>query len=292
MNEQQNDIFFDLLTKKAVYGLDETEQLQLDEIDEGTAELEFSSLELTAAAISLAGFTDDEMMPAHLYSKILASSEEHLAADPMAATVAWPPAQDRPAVYETADEESRSTPWFSWFGWAAAAAACIALALNIWFTRTQPVEIAKNQPPVNTPKTLSTVELRDQLLTATKDVIKAAWSEGNVKGLAKVVGDVVWSDEKQTGYMTLKGLPANDKAKETYQLWIFDKTQDPKTPIDGGTFDVNADGEVVIPITAKLKALKPEMFAITVEKPGGVVVSQRGKIAAIAKVETQTKPTA
>ena len=80
----------------------------------------------------------------------------------------------------------------------------------------------------------------------------------------------------------------NDKTKETYQLWIFDKTQDAKTPIDGGTFDVNSDGEVVIPINAKLKAQEPAMFAITMEKAGGVVVSDRKKIAALAKVENQS----
>jgi anti-sigma-K factor RskA len=95
---------------------------------------------------------------------------------------------------------------------------------------------------------------------------------------------VVWSDEKQAGYMRFRGLPANDPTKQTYQLWIFDETQDPKTPIDGGTFDVNADGEVIIPINAKLKARKPAMFAVTVEKPGGVVVSDRKNIVALAKV--------
>ncbi|MEQ1644812.1 MAG: anti-sigma factor, partial [Pyrinomonadaceae bacterium] len=78
----------------------------------------------------------------------------------------------------------------------------------------------------------------------------------------------------------------NDADKTCYQLWIFDKTQDKATPIDGGTFDVKTEGEVVIPITAKLKALGPEMFAITIEKQGGVVVSKREKIAALAKVET------
>ena len=88
--------------------------------------------------------------------------------------------------------------------------------------------------------------------------------------------------------MRFRGLPANDGKAETYQLWIFDKTQDKATPIDGGTFDVPADGEVVIPINAKLKAAGPEMFAITIEKPGGVVVSKREKIAALAKVETPT----
>ena len=42
---------------------------------------------------------------------------------------------------------------------------------------------------------------------------------------------------------------------------------------------------------SKLKALGPELFAITIEKPGGVVVSKREKIAALAKVEPQSKST-
>ena len=130
--------------------------------------------------------------------------------------------------------------------------------------------------------------MREDLLRTTAGLIKANWTVGNVKELKDISGDVVWSDSKQQGYMRFKGLPVNDKSKETYQLWIFDKTQDKATPIDGGTFDVAANGEVVIPIDAKLKALEPGMFAITVEKPGGVVVSKREKIAALATVETKT----
>ena len=55
MTEQQHDILFDLLTRKAVYGLDDTEQRQLDEIDPGSAEAEYNSLEMTAASISMIG---------------------------------------------------------------------------------------------------------------------------------------------------------------------------------------------------------------------------------------------
>ena len=286
MNEEQKELLLDLLTQKALYGLTEAEQAQLDQLDDGSAELEFRSLEMTTAAIGMAGLDEIEEMPAHLRSIITANYEKFADASEVAEAAPWPPAE-RAIV-----KEKRSTPWFSWLGWAAAAAACVALAVNIWFTRTQPVERAGNPPPVDVPKTLSMPEQRDELMRSATDMVKAAWSVGNMTALSEVVGDVVWSDQKQAGYMKLKGLPVNDKSKETYQLWIFDKTQDPKTPIDGGTFDVNSEGEVVIPINAKLKAQGPAMFAITVEKPGGVVVSSRGKIAALAKVETQNKPTA
>ena len=41
-------------------------------------------------------------------------------------------------------------------------------------------------------------------------------------------------------------------------------------------FDVDrATGDIVVPIRAKLRVFEPSLFAITVEKPGGVVVSRR-----------------
>jgi phosphotransferase system IIA component len=44
--------------------------------------------------------------------------------------------------------------------------------------------------------------------------------------------------------------------------------------VDGGVFDIQAsNGEVIIPINAKLAVNKPTAFAITLEKTGGVVVS-------------------
>ena len=250
--------------------------------------MEFRSLEIAAAAISMVGI-EEEPMPARLRSRIIVDAEQYFSS---ARTLVAEPLPDV-TVYQTNERESAGGSWFGWFGWAAAAVACVALAANILFTRLQPnVEIARNQPPVDAPSVLTAAELREQMLRAATGTIKAAWAAGNVKDLTQVVGDIVWSDETQKGYMRLQGLPVNDVSKETYQLWIFDKTQDKETPIDGGTFDVKSNGEVVIPINAKLKARGPEMFAITVEKPGGVVVSKRGKIAAIAKVETQSKPSA
>jgi hypothetical protein len=52
--------------------------------------------------------------------------------------------------------------------------------------------------------------------------------------------------------------------------------------VDGGVFDVPANsGEVVIPIHAELPILKLAAFAVTVEKPGGVVVSGREHVVAL-----------
>ena len=98
---------------------------------------------------------------------------------------------------------------------------------------------------------------------------------------------MVWSGSQQTGFMRFHGLAANDPTRSQYQLWIFDPSQSEKTPIDGGVFDVDAStGDVVVPITPKLRVTSPTLFAVTIEKPGGVVVSAREHIVVVADVHT------
>ena len=81
--------------------------------------------------------------------------------------------------------------------------------------------------------------------------------------------------------MRFVGLAPNDPTVEQYQLWIFDRAQPEATPIDGGVFDVVAD-EAVVAIDAKLPVVEPYLFAVTVERPGGVVVSDRSRLTALA----------
>jgi len=86
-------------------------------------------------------------------------------------------------------------------------------------------------------------------------------------------GDVAWNQQRQTGFLHLRGLPVNDPADVQYQLWIFDaarRAYSADIAIDGGVFNVDGD-EVVIPIRAALDVFEPELFAVTTEPPGGVV---------------------
>jgi anti-sigma-K factor RskA len=271
-----DELMLDLLGKKASEGLDRKEQKQLDELI-AVSGIEDESFEMAAAAISMIDLKTNEPLPAHLQAKILADADRILDT----------PREAVRQVSYTPPTTPKASFWdFNWatgLGWAAAAAACLALGINIWLTRVQPPPQQVQNPPLE--ERLTPAQMRQRLIDAGGDVIKAAWTVGNDKDVKEISGDIVWSDTKQAGYMRLRGLPANDTNKQTYQLWIFDETQDPKTPIDGGTFDIGDDGDVIIPVNAKLKASKPKMFAVTVERPGGVVVSKREKIAAIAKVE-------
>lgn len=292
MTEQLKETVIDLLVLKATFGLDDNEQAQLDRLIAEAGVSEDESFELTAAAISMVGLPTDEPLPQNLYSKILASGEEFVASLASDALVeAHKSKASEPVEYQkTFSVEPRRSGW-NWLGWAVAAAACIALAANVWFTQFAPQEVVKGPVPTVTPAKPTAEQEYAKLIAEPTGVVKANWAppSPDAKDLKDVSGDVVWSDAKQEGFMRLKGLPINDKSKSTYQLWIFDKTQDAKTPIDGGTFDVDKNGEVIVPIDAKLKALEPALFAITIEKPGGVVVSDRKRMAAVAKVETQSK---
>jgi anti-sigma-K factor RskA len=144
-------------------------------------------------------------------------------------------------------------------GWYAAAALAIALLLVI-------------NRQVSLPSSPPLAEQRAELLQVAADVITVPWARSDQPGYEQVTGDVAWSGERQQGYLRLAGLPVNDRAREQYQLWIVDPDRDVR-PVDGGVFDIRTGGESLIAIDAKLAVAKPTVFAITLEQPGGVVVS-------------------
>jgi anti-sigma-K factor RskA len=171
----------------------------------------------------------------------------------------------------------------AWAGWGIAAAACAVLAFNL--TRPAPppqvVErVVVKEVPAPTPAVPTPVEARAAMLADRGGVLKADWSAGNTPD--KVAGDIVWSADKQSGFMRLAGLPQLPTGFQ-YQLWIIDAAREGQNPVDGGVFDINSAGEVIVPFSAKLKVSRPAAFAITIERAGGVPVSKQEKVAALAK---------
>jgi hypothetical protein len=116
---------------------------------------------------------------------------------------------------------------------------------------------------------------RERMLSRAAEVDQWPW--------AGDAGDIVWNRKEQRGYLLLRGFVANDPLRARYQLWIFDGARDERYPVDGGLFDVPpGHAEVVIPVQAALPVMKPVAFAVTVEEPGGAVVSLREKVVAFA----------
>lgn len=130
-----------------------------------------------------------------------------------------------------------------------------------------------------------------QELLQQPDSTKLAWSSTDDPDAKGVSGDVVWNSQQQRGYMRFKNLAANDPRLQQYQLWIFDKGREGDFPVDGGVFDINSaskdpsTGDLVVPIAPKLAIRNPAMFAVTMELPGGVVVTKKERLLLLAKSE-------
>ena len=282
MNDLTEERLLDLLCKQVSEGLSADEQNELSDLERTIdSPVDMNSLEMTAAAIAMSSVRNDEPLPNRLKSGILARADEYFAEQNTASA---------PAVRPLVENEKTAIPIWGWLGWAATAAASIALVATFLFNQqrisTMQAQIDEMRRPA--PAAPSMAEKRDQMLREARDITRAEWTKGNVKEMESVSGEVVWSDEKQMGYMTFRGLPPNDPNREAYQLWIFEQANLEAHPKDGGVFNVAENGEVIVPIEAKLKTISPKAFAITVEKPGGVVVSSREKIAALAPVKSSS----
>lgn len=262
----------DLLAARATEGLSAEESLELERGLREHPDVDPDALDLAAAAADLAfddASPDREAMPETVKRAILERASAHVASaasDRLDATEpSVTPFRPRPAA--------RPSPFDArLIGWYAAAAV---LLLALW----SPWSPGPETPPAD--RTVS--QERALLVDSSGDLVQVEWATPEIAEYAQVTGDVVWSNERQAGYMRLKGLPANRSTVEQYQLWIVDPSRD-EHPIDGGVFDIPVGaGEVIVPIDAKIRVNAPQAFAITLEKPGGVVVSD-GPLLVVAPV--------
>lgn len=235
----------DLLADRAVWGLTPEEAAEVAGLGL-TAE---PSFDLAAAAVDLAYHRTDvsAAMPQALRDRIEADALSRLS--PPKLTLAR-----RPVL-----------------AWAVAACATFA-ALAAWWPRAAPAA----DPSA----------LRDRALAAGAGVW--SWSDfnhpvtGDAPEIRGVRGDVVWSERDQLGYMRLAGLPRNDPKVERYQLWIIDE-RGLQQRVNGGVFDMPAGPEAVVAFKPDLPIHHAALFAVTIEKPDGVVVSDMSRRVCAAK---------
>jgi hypothetical protein len=259
------DRTWELMAGEALGDLTQAESRELDALRAHDSASQAMSFEICATAVDLAFSAPRlEPMPADVQERILAAhrrSQTPLTSNPPPQRVeaaSPPPIGPVPAVYK--------------LGWLAAA-ACLIVAIMSWWPR--------GGTPA--PDAYAVVDQQP-------DIIQTEWTFNDAGGadsrFANVSGEVHWSTVAQDGYMEFLGLPINDPAKQQYQLWIVDPTRDTE-PVDGGVFDVTGSGRVRVPIRPKLRIERPAAFALTVEKPGGVVVSE-GPLQLVATVKNST----
>lgn len=246
----------ELLAEQAITGLDEQQAEELVRLLEADSKELQDEFMRTAALVQLGMLSQKQSqlspMPAHLRERILAAAPTPQTRQAGNENVVSLRAREQP-------QPARKSPsaWQQPFaGWAVA--AMLALALVVVRLDLDTTDIATQ---------------RASLISAAGDALIAAWAQPEDPRFSDVRGDVVWSDARQAGFMRLSGMPVNDPTTQQYQLWIIDPERSTQ-PVDGGVFDIQAkNGEVIIPINAKLAVNKPTTFAITLEKTGGVVVS-------------------
>lgn len=278
-----NERVVELLVLRAVEGLNPHESAELKQLLAQHDYVDAGRFEQTAAELLLGGVVEEEPLPEDLQDRLL---ERAAAFDP--ATVRKPtvispvPRPRRPSAPRV------QRPRRSWAGLASglAIAASLLIAVVGWWPRLQTgVDAEVPQTALDEAQILK--RQRAELL-AQQGVVQRAWKPTEDPAASGVQGDVVWDPKAQRGYVRFQGLRANDVRQMQYQMWIFDATRGDQYPIDGGVFDIPAAAgnatEVIVPIVAKLPVGQAAMFAVTIEKPGGVVVSSRERVVVVAPV--------
>jgi hypothetical protein len=271
-----DDRLMELLAQEAIEGLSAAERMELETLLAKYPGADRQVFERTAASLLLASDVeaDAESLPVSLRAKLNTAADEFAIAsregDVHAVTL----------IDRRRQTQARSNSKVLWF----ALAASLAIAVIGWWPRLM-TQGSHPQVPVahEIPEAERIAAAREQL-AANPNVIKRDWTATKDVNAPAVTGDVVWDNATQTGYVRFSGLPANDPQSKQYQLWIFDAKRSDKFPINGGVFDVRSDGEVIVPIHARIPVLDPAMFAVTLEQAGGVVVSEREHILVLAKV--------
>ncbi len=256
--------FEELEAGRILGDLDAEESKEWEELSKGSRCHMDLSLELTAAAIETEFLQSrDSVLPDKVLANLNEGKAQFITNEPDTETVVRPPLW----------LQLLSAPQTAW------AIAALFAILFVAKSLVQGPTINSDPPVVIIPP--SPEEARDQLLREASDLIESDF--GGLERYDEMSGKVVWSDELQEGYMTLTNLPANDPAANQYQLWIVDPDRDEK-PVDGGVFDIPTDGNTaIIPIRNPLAITKPQAFVITLEQPGGVVVSKQEVVVALAK---------
>ncbi len=277
----ENEKVLDLLAAEATQGLSPDEARELDELLRHHPEAVRSALHLAAAAVDLAHTPREAVLPRDLRSRLEADAERwsrepdgspliaarSLGAGPRPADLAGQGSSARSSA-------SRLLQGGGWF----VATVCLLLAVLGWWPRL----VVK--APV---RGLTLVQQRERLLMYGRSLTSewAEWEDSEIKG---VHGDVVWCPSSRRGFLRFRGLPRNDPAREQYQVWLVDDrgsdASGQTTRISVGVFD-GAPEEFIVPIEAPAGVGRVELFAVTIEEPGGAATSDLKRRVVMAPIK-------
>ena len=251
MRSSDKELLLDLLVMQSTQAISDEENKELQKLIKVYPEYNNYEFDEITSLAHMSYHLDDnrshEVLPSALKSKILNSHKQI----------------DSLSLYKIKiNEFMRSLfdqPTYAW-------AITVLLAIGISFSMIEFKNYDSN---------FRYLPLERVLLQSTSnDLVEYPWySKQSDFAMAK--GDIIWSNKSQKGFIKISGMPVNDPLKNQYQIWIIDPLKY-KQPVDGGVFNINAtDQDIIIPINPKLPILNAKAFAITLEQPGGVVVSSQ-----------------
>jgi hypothetical protein len=297
----EQEQLLDLLSARVGSGLSADDEAQLrrllgdnghfgeDHFEQAAAVVELAFLTAAPAAGAAAAEAEIEPFPQSLQQRLESDAAAFVAARSSAA----PSTPDSPREQAKDDnvtafrrpaprQASRRSAALGW--WAAA--ACAVLAVAGWWSLLRGPAGSPAGPGVDAPPVVAELTLQQRVDQA-PDAVVLPWSATEDQAAAGASGEMVWSASLQAGYMRFHDLAVNNPREAQYQLWIFDSSRDQRYPINGGLFDI-AGSEVVVPVEPEIPVMVPTLFAVTVEPPGGVVVSDRSRIVVTAAVAEST----
>ncbi len=261
----------ELLADRALFGLDEHEEAELRALIAADPNLGADLLESSEFDVIVAR-ADAAMSPSLDLPVALRDRLNQAGAQWSGVASAG---THSPAIAGTIRPAS-APPSRAWMGWVAAAAALV-LAATAWWPR-----LSGGSRPMP-------IERQFESFAAAPGAVRAPWAPFNALDngappeTSGVTGEVVWNQAEQRGYLKFKGLPANDPAREQYQLWIVDAKRGLDQRISGGVFNA-ATGETLVPIEPRLHVDQAAVFAVTIERPGGTWVSDMKRRVVLAKL--------
>ena len=269
--DQPDEATMDLLIKQVIEGLSPAEERALDVLDSAVASAHARDLERAAAAITLAGTTAAEPLPRVLRERIEAEARAFFAS---AAGVPPRPAPEsvspQPGQIPPRGAQTRRGAWAGGAGWWAAA-ACLVLAVAGWL-----------RSPSHVAPTLA--EQRAALI-ARPDSVKINFGATKEPAAAGVSGDVVWDPAHAARLHPLRRV-----CRPTIRSCSNTRSGS-STPSATSATRSTAAFSTFPPMAAEVHRADPggipvraaKAFAVTIEKPGGVVVSAREHIVALAQ---------
>ena len=281
-------VITDLIIERATCGLSAADQKRLDQLigsspDPDAALRTAEQFELSIAALELSQLNKASAEHDHLLSDAL---QEKIRLQSTDVVNSFASSNDNQQVLR--DVSTRRRPvWKDVLVWTVAAASLLALALFIRQS-TDPDQVAPENIAVNELEpSIDLVEdimPNDELMkkflgSSPEDLLTLSWTPVDNKS---VTGEVFWSDQRQTGFMTLNGMEINDPQQKQYQVWIYDTEANEQRPVNGGVFDVSKTGRYIVPIAPLSPVKEAVQFAITSEQPGGVEVSDRKRVSSVA----------